>query len=1086
MELKKYQQAIRAMTRRDSPLDTVIYDSSIPEASDEQLGARQGFEAGTIDPKKATMALDMLKRGMDVDTISAITDLTTEQINQLSQTAKPISTWSQEKRDNEILTDSYIRDENPNEIFTTPFNIPDSEDNVMPSFEGLEDPKVLEDYQQMELADGGVVEREDFAEGSKQYDYKNPQQKNQHLMRTTEEIQSIVNDPKYEKYTRKDFRNKNILTRKETERKEVTFKNIGARKSTTDPNEENIKRTKKIKNIQGANISVKGSGQTGKQFSHVYPLIESAKPGTKTTGTIDAKMNRALEGYNKIGQNIAEQQEILIKNKPEGYKQELVKLNARAKRNVMNAVSDLGKEYKGQIGYFQVDPETGKFKEKAGNYKMSFAGIKGENKIYKDMMGKERKDFEKKISADNFKEPEQKLLKKMGTQLNSGIPINEIMNVLPEREAQVLRNMGSKIGKIAKIGARGLADLTTGLGPLGVAITALIETPVALAALGEGKRGSEVAQDAISSITFGLVSDSEERVLKEIGGERAVKGLKIKKSIEAYQNAVQDLKNLNTELKDPASTLLSEDQDAILAGIERNQKIKQDQGTFLQQFINLETKKFIAPDLDYYEDVAKTQQKERDLTKQIRSNEGSGDYFDVPDLKEQETRKELDALKQTYEGNKVKPVEDIMNRNIMNPVYGGRMELSAGSTYSGLTWVARRVQDINQLIKSKKAGFEDFFDEIQLLRKAEELNLTEEQVKQILKQQQQQRIDNYRKLPVQGDPKAGSRLPYDPNANPKNSQKIKPRKEKNFNTQNLDNKSNIEDIINNYATGGRVGLKLGSGKKLYDLGKKIITNKKPENPDRRDFLKGAGAMGIGLAALGTGAFKIAKTLKTKAALNVLAKPAVGQPAWFAPLVDKILLKGIRLEKDGKKLNKYVLEEDGKTITLEIPFSSPNNHIDINVKGGGAYDDPFDIYYQRTDKGLGGDKKPKSSFKVLESRPYRFGSDADEVELSEEIFQGADLLELPKGGSGILSDMEGLEKIATGKIKNPKLANTRVKIRDELNQPDNYRSRYNPGEEDRLTRSTGPEGGEYYENLDGEDYYSVQIKRNDLDPDIDYD
>ena len=65
----------------------------------------------------------------------------------------------------------------------------------------------------------------------------------------------------------------------------------------------------------------------------------------------------------------------------------------------MNAVSDLGKEYKGQIGYFQVDPDTGEFKPKAGNYKMSFAGIEGENKIFKDMTGKERKDFERKISA---------------------------------------------------------------------------------------------------------------------------------------------------------------------------------------------------------------------------------------------------------------------------------------------------------------------------------------------------------------------------------------------------------------------------------------------------------------------------------------------------------------------------------------------------------------------------------------------------------------------------------------------------------------------------------------------------------------
>jgi hypothetical protein len=282
-----------------------------------------------------------------------------------------------------------------------------------------------------DASDAQLGAREEFKDGSKQYDYKNPQQKNQYITRTDEEIQSIVDDPKYANYTRKDFRNEKILTRKETERKGVTFKNIGARKSTKDPNEKNIRRTEKIKKTQGANISVKGSGQTGKQFSHVYPLIESAKPGTKTTFIIDAQMNRDLLGYNKIGQEIAEQQELLIKNKPDGYKEEIVKLNAQAKKNVMNAIRNLGKEYKGQIGYFQVDPETGEFKPKAGNYKMSFAGIEGENKVYKDMTGKERKDFERKISAiekaktipgvttaDKIQRPESAMTREMFNRFN--------------------------------------------------------------------------------------------------------------------------------------------------------------------------------------------------------------------------------------------------------------------------------------------------------------------------------------------------------------------------------------------------------------------------------------------------------------------------------------------------------------------------------------------------------------------------------------------------------------------------------------------------------------------------------------------
>ncbi len=161
--------------------------------------------------------------------------------------------------------------------------------------------------------------------GTKKYDYKDPLQKNQYVMRTDEEIQAIINDPKYKDYTRKDFRNEGILSRKETERETLEFKNFGKKKKKP-ANLENIKRDEKIKKTQGSNISVRGSGQTGKQFSHVYPLIESAKPGTKTTFTIDAKMNRALEGYNKIGQSIAEQQEFLIKNKPEGYKNKLVEL----------------------------------------------------------------------------------------------------------------------------------------------------------------------------------------------------------------------------------------------------------------------------------------------------------------------------------------------------------------------------------------------------------------------------------------------------------------------------------------------------------------------------------------------------------------------------------------------------------------------------------------------------------------------------------------------------------------------------------------------------------------------------------------
>jgi len=63
---------------------------------------------------------------------------------------------------------------------------------------------------------------------TKDYNYENPLQKNQHVMRSTEELQKII-DSKPQNWTKKDFRgegknnNLKILTRKETEREGLIF-----------------------------------------------------------------------------------------------------------------------------------------------------------------------------------------------------------------------------------------------------------------------------------------------------------------------------------------------------------------------------------------------------------------------------------------------------------------------------------------------------------------------------------------------------------------------------------------------------------------------------------------------------------------------------------------------------------------------------------------------------------------------------------------------------------------------------------------------------------------------------------------------
>ena len=243
---------------------------------------------------------------------------------------------------------------------------------------------------------------------------------------------------------------------------------------------------------------------------------------------------------------------------------------------------------------------------------------------------------------------------------------------------------------------------------------------------------------------------------------------------------------------------------------------------------------------------------------------------------------------------------------------------------------------------------------------------------------------------------------------------------------------------------GRVGLKLGTPKKLYDLGKKIIKNKEPENPDRRDFLKGAGALGLAITAFGTGALKLAKTLKTKTALETLAKPAAGQPEWFAPLVDKIITKGI-YTKNLDKVDTYTFKEGDQTLKLikEEPETFSNGYtyggkIRIEVEAGGAFDQPFSMTYFPNDKYIRkGQEVPRPGFQVIESRPGYTAVGPGDFDLEDIEYvhstSGKDtsLLELPKGGTGILSDMEGLEKIATGKIKNPKLQKKRQEINEKL-------------------------------------------------------
>jgi hypothetical protein len=240
-----------------------------------------------------------------------------------------------------------------------------------------------------------VEERTEFNKGTPKDFNRNPGGKNQFTLRSDSEIQKIINNPKYKDYTRKDFRNEKILTRKETERKGLEFKNFGKKVKVDKRANQNLKQSSFIKSAQGSSISMDKINN----FAHYAPKLKTYLVSTSDTGPLKATVNRAAEGYDKEALKIAQKQETLLKDKPKNYKEKLIKENYKAANLSKKANKELPKGLKGTLGYFVVNPDSGKFTLKGVDRAKTFAGISGEKREFIKMNPSERKSYGPSQSA---------------------------------------------------------------------------------------------------------------------------------------------------------------------------------------------------------------------------------------------------------------------------------------------------------------------------------------------------------------------------------------------------------------------------------------------------------------------------------------------------------------------------------------------------------------------------------------------------------------------------------------------------------------------------------------------------------------
>jgi hypothetical protein len=251
---------------------------------------------------------------------------------------------------------------------------------------------------------------------------------------------------------------------------------------------------------------------------------------------------------------------------------------------------------------------------------------------------------------------------------------------------------------------------------------------------------------------------------------------------------------------------------------------------------------------------------------------------------------------------------------------------------------------------------------------------------------------------------------------------------------------------NRYASGGRIHLGEGGG------GPKL---------SRRGFLgflAGAAASPFVIKAM-----KGKKLLSgAKVATKVLPKVA-GMPDWFNPLVTRIMNEGVDISPKAERVEdmikvkklEFPMPEEGttkfrksgsgfekKNIETITMTEYPDGRIEIEADVfGSSFDAPFTLEYRppRSDINLdtGAEIKSSGDFTVIEQRPKPDYGDPGNFEIDYESMSVEDAI----------SDLERVEKIATGKRIHPKRVEQRTGARKfvEENPSEDIVNRYGDSE-----------------------------------------
>ena len=348
----------------------------------------------------------------------------------------------------------------------------------------------------------------------------NVEGKNQHTatQKTAKEIQAIIDaNPEY--ITRKNFYEpteimkqkgmKKLLTYTDTENPDVVFKRTGP--PVADPDKQkarDIKRNLARTNLEGRRFAVKSA--EGYQLHHIMPLAGNEKLNTGDYAVVSKEMNAKMSKYNVKINKLVNEAYGLDFNKTENLKR-LDEINNSLFDILKTVKKDLPKEYRGLLGFNKLTPVLDTFDDKGKqilfaepqgiDYKKSIAGSKGvpvkdvkTSDIQKLVNEAPKSDLKNLIKKIENTDPE--LAKKVSIQLNSGIPIDQMLE---------------EIRKIPGIDKLGKGFMKVG-GPFEVAFLGL-DT---INELSKGKDFDESFKTAIQNLTFGAYKGGDREKLETL------------------------------------------------------------------------------------------------------------------------------------------------------------------------------------------------------------------------------------------------------------------------------------------------------------------------------------------------------------------------------------------------------------------------------------------------------------------------------------------------------------------------------------------------------------------------------------------